>query len=239
VAETVLVIPGLNGAPGLLMSAAPSLFPPGWSIQAHDHHDDLALDGVPGIAQRALHAVDAQRIWLCGESFGGTVALTAAHLAPERVKGLMLLSTFGWHPSTLARRGQPALAIWSFLGARVPDSVYRAGRLASVMSQLGPRLDHALLARYMRHPRANVIAYRRKAELSLSFDARPWLPSVEAPAFVLVGRWDPVVPPSAGKELARLLPRATLHTLPGGHLVHLVQTDRVGALLGDWLAGLG
>ena len=41
-----------------------------------------------------------------------TVALTMARLRPERVKGLILLSTFGWHPSMLARRGASALAVW-------------------------------------------------------------------------------------------------------------------------------
>src|SRR5262249_32212021 len=92
--ETVVLVPGLNGAPGLLMAAAPRLFPAAWRVTPYDHHDDLALDGVPGIAERALEASDAEQVWICGESFGGTVALTAAHLAPERVKGLILLSTF-------------------------------------------------------------------------------------------------------------------------------------------------
>jgi pimeloyl-ACP methyl ester carboxylesterase len=200
-----------------------------------DHHGDLADDGVEGMAERALTTIGDDAVWLCGESFGGTIALTTAHLAPSRVKGLILLSTFGWHPSALARRGQNALALWSYLGRRVPDSVYRMGRLASVTSQLGTRFDPELFTSYMQRPRANVDAYRRKAELSLTFDARPWLASIEAPAFVLVGRWDPVVPPSAGRELARLLPRATLFTLPGGHLVHLVHAERVGELIRRWL----
>jgi pimeloyl-ACP methyl ester carboxylesterase len=51
---------------------------------------------------------------------------------------------------------------------------------------------------------------------------------------VLTGTWDPVVPASAGLELARTIPRATLHRLPGGHLVHLVRANQVGALIADW-----
>jgi pimeloyl-ACP methyl ester carboxylesterase len=232
--ESVVVIPGLNGHPGMLMQAAPHLFPADWQAVPVDHHDDLALDGVVGMAERLLEGIDEPRFWLCGESFGGTVALTAAHLAPHRVRGLILLSTFGWHPSTLARRGQGALSLWSFLGGRVSQPIYQAARLASVTSQLGMSFSAELLTSYLSRPRANVPAYRRKAELSLTFDARPWLSSIACPAFILVGRWDTVVPPSAGRQLAHLLPQAQLYILPGGHLVHLVQAERVQGLLETW-----
>jgi pimeloyl-ACP methyl ester carboxylesterase len=105
-------------------------------------------------------------------------------------------------------------------------------------TQLGLVFPAALLASYLSRPRADVAAYRRKAELSLTFDARPWLARLETPSFILSGTWDPVVPPSAGRELARLLPNARLHTLPGGHLVHLVRAETVGRLVEDWARSL-
>jgi len=43
-----------------------------------------------------------------------------------------------------------------------------------------------------------------------------------------------VVAPSAGRELARVMPGAKLHTLSGGHLVHLVRPAEVGRLIADW-----
>lgn len=230
----VLLIPGLNGHPGMLMAAAPTLFP-GWQAAAFDHHRDLAVHGVEGLAERALSSLpDDGPAFVCGESFGGTVALTLARAAPERVSGLILLSTFGWHPSEIARRGVGALAVWSFLGGRVGTTMYRAGRLASMPTQLGFFFPPGLLRGYVSRPRANVAAYRTKAELSLTFDARPWLPSIQNPAFILAGRWDPVVPVSAGHALARGMPNATLHTLGGGHLVHLVHARRVGRLIEEW-----
>jgi pimeloyl-ACP methyl ester carboxylesterase len=202
---------------------------------AFDHHADAASDGVEGLARRALRQLpEAERVFVCGESFGGTVALTMAHLAPERVSGLILFSTFGWHPSNLARHGVGALALWSFLGGRVHTSVYRAGRMASLPTQLGFQFSRELLRRYLERPRAHIVAYRNKAELSLRFDARPWLNTLEMPAFVLTGTWDPVVPASAGRELARRLPHAALHTLRGGHLVHLVHSELVGGLIAHW-----
>src|SRR5689334_9331288 len=105
VAPRVLVIPGLNGHPGLLMRAAPTLFPR-WPAFAFNHHVDVAPGGVEGLAERALALIEPdERVVVCGESFGGTIALTLARMAPERVRGLILFSTFGWHPSMLARRG--------------------------------------------------------------------------------------------------------------------------------------
>jgi pimeloyl-ACP methyl ester carboxylesterase len=126
------------------------------------------------------------------------------------------------------------MAVWSFMGNRFNTTTYQAGRLVSVPSQLGLRVPPALLRSYISRPRADAAAYRSKAELSVAFDARPWLASLTCPTFVLTGTWDPVVAPSAGQELARLIPNVTLHTLPGGHLVHLVRAAQVGRLIGAW-----
>jgi pimeloyl-ACP methyl ester carboxylesterase len=241
-APRVLIIPGLNGDPGMLLRAAPLLFPT-WRPVAFNHHHDMAEGGVDGLAERALacltEASDGQEpIFVCGESFGGTVALTLAHMVPERIAGLLLFSTFGWYPSALARRGAGALAVWSYLGGRVGGSVYQASRLVSVPSQLGLRFSPEVFRDYVDRPRSDTDAYRVKAELSLTFDARPWLGAIQAPTFVLTGRWDPVVPVSAGQHLARTIPHTTLHTLGGGHLVHLVNAARVGELITHWARGV-
>jgi pimeloyl-ACP methyl ester carboxylesterase len=106
--------------------------------------------------------------------------------------------------------------------------------MASLPTQLGLVFPGDLFRSYITRPRAHVAAYRTKAELSLTFDARPWLPSIGCPTFVLTGTWDPVVPAAAGRELALRIPNATLHTIQGGHLVHLVHASRVGALITDW-----
>ena len=221
------------------MDTAPVLFH-GCRALAFSHHQDLAAGGVEGLASRAFALLDqaapGERVVVCGESFGGTVALTMAHLHPERVRGLILLSSFGRYPSALARRSVGGMAVWSFLGSRFNSTAYRAGRFVSVPSQLGLKVSPALLRNYIRRPRAHLAAYRAKAELSVAFDARPWLASVTCPTFILTGTWDPVVAPSAGRELARQMPNTTLHRVSGGHLVHLVHPALVGALIADWAA---
>jgi 3-oxoadipate enol-lactonase len=221
------------------MRWAPTLFP-AWDHVAFNHHLDLAEGGVEGLSERALDVVadDTDRLFICGESFGGTVALTLAHRHPERVQGLILFSAFGWHPNDLARRGAGGLAVWSFLGGRVAMPMYRMGRIASMPTQLGLRFPRDLFHDYITRPRANIAAYRAKAELSLTFDARPWLAEIEAPTFVLTGSYDPVVPVEAGRELAATIPNARRYQLPGGHLSHLVNAPRVGELIEEWARDL-
>jgi pimeloyl-ACP methyl ester carboxylesterase len=235
----VLIIPGLNGHPGLLMRAAPTLFPD-WEHVCFNHHVDMAEDGVEGLAERALQSLgeDQKPAFICGESFGGTIALTLAHRHPERVKGLILFSTFGFHPSMLARRASAGLAVWSFLGYRATIPVYKAARVASAPTQLGMHFPRDLFRAYIDRPLADIAAYKAKVELSLSFDARPWLADIGCPTFVLTGRFDPIVPVQAGKELAHTIGGAELHQLSGGHLVHLVQTKQVGQLIDTWARDL-
>jgi pimeloyl-ACP methyl ester carboxylesterase len=236
----VLVIPGLNGAPELLTRAAPRLFP-GMQVLPFDHSLDLAEGGVDGLADRALAVLDAdsggaEPAYVCGESFGGTVALTLARRNPERVRGLLLLCAFGYYPRGHARRGRLGLAAWRLLGDRVAAGVFRVSRPFRIPGTLGLRFTREQFWAYLRYSDGYPPAYRRKCEASLHFDARPWLASLTCPTFILTGTWDPVVPSSAGAELAHLIPRARLHRLPGGHVVYLVRAAEVGRLVAGWIA---
>ena len=237
----MLAVPGLDGDPRLLMAAAPQLFP-GMRVLLFDHSRDRAEDGLEGLAARALALLDADveaksPTYICGESFGGTVALTLAHRHPERVHGLILLSTFGRYPAASSRLGRLGLLLWRKLGDRLARGLLRAWRPVSVPGALGLpiRSSREILLAYLTRPQLDLAAYRTKSELALRFDARPWLPDLACPAFVLIGTWDPVVPTQAGRELASLLPRAEVHCLPGGHLVHVARATEAGDRIARWM----
>jgi pimeloyl-ACP methyl ester carboxylesterase len=235
----VLAIPGLDGDAGLLATAAPRLFSDMRTL-VFDHWSDSMAGGMDGLADRALAVLDrdtqgAAPAFICGESFGGTVALILARRHPERVRGLILLSAFGWYPRLVTYGGHVGMVAWRLLGDRVAHHVFRIWRPFSVPGALGRTCPADIRQAYIGRPAPYLPSYRIKCALSLTFDARPWLPEIRCPAFVLVGSRDPVVPTAAGRELARLLPNAVLHQLAGGHLVHIVAADAVGRLIRAWI----
>jgi pimeloyl-ACP methyl ester carboxylesterase len=237
----VLVVPGLDGDPRLLLSVAPRLFR-GMRALLFDHSRDRAEGGLEGLAERVIAVLDADAegkapAYICGESFGGTVALTLAHRYPSRVRGLILLSTFGWYPAGSSRFGRLGLLVWRMLGDRVARQLLRAWRPVNMSGALGlgVRSSRELLRAYLARPELDLPAYRAKTELALRFDARPWLSDLACPTLVLIGTRDPVVPTRAGRELARRMPRAELRCLPGGHLVHIARAAEAGELIAQWI----
>ena len=232
----VLIIPGLDGHTALWRSVAHTVLPglrPVW----FDHADDRAEGGFDGLAERALARLDAEHVsaepvYVLGESFGGPVALTLARRYPERVRALILVSTFGWYRTRALARC--ALAASHVLGDRAFHRLLRWSHPLTAPGALGFDAPRAVLRAYLRRPLGDIRAYRAKCQLSLQFDARTWLAEVPHRTFVLVGRSDPVVPPSSGRQLAERLPAASLYTVDGGHLPWCVYPERVGAMIADW-----
>ena len=234
----VLVISGLDGDPRLLMGVAPRLFR-GLRALAFDHSWDAAEGGAEGLAERALAVLDADAegaapAYVCGESFGGAVALALARRYPERVRGLILLSAFGWYPAAASCASQAGMLLWRLLGDRLAAPIFRAWRPVSVLGALGLGCPPDVRRLYLDRWALDLPSYRAKSALALTFDARPWLGEITCPALVTIGTRDPMVPTSAGRELARRLPHAGLHCLPGGHLVHVVRAEEAGALIARW-----
>jgi 3-oxoadipate enol-lactonase len=241
-AARVLVVPGLDGDPRLLMAAAPRLFP-GLRALPFDHLRDAVEDGVEGLAARALRVLDADPAgdapaYVSGESFGGTIALTLARRYPDRVRGLILFSAFGWYPGAWAYGSRLGMVCWRLLGDRLTAPLLALWRPVGVAGALGRRPPRALTRAYLARRSLHLPGYRAKSAVALAFDARPWLGEIACPALILIGTRDPVVPTRAGRELARRLPNARLHCLPGGHLAHIVRAPEAGALIARWLADL-
>jgi pimeloyl-ACP methyl ester carboxylesterase len=67
-------------------------------------------------------------------------------------------------------------------------------------------------------------------------DSRPMLPAIRVPTLVLVGDEDALTPPEQAREMAGLIPGATLVVAPRcGHLSTLERPEAVKAALWTWL----
>ena len=170
----LLVIPGLDGDPSLLRSAAPDLFQafrPVW----FDHRLDDVAGGIDGMAERALAMLDAdeeaqQPAYVCGESFGSTLALTLAHRYPDRVRGLVLLSGFAWYPRSSAWSAQLGLVMWRVLGDRLTRPLLELWRPIGVPGALGWRSPPAIRRAYLSQAVHHLPGYRGKCEIVVAFD---------------------------------------------------------------------
>jgi pimeloyl-ACP methyl ester carboxylesterase len=203
-----------------------------------EHSMDGAADGLTGLARRALSVLDAdaegaEPAYICGESFGGPIALTLARHFPDRVRGLILVSTFGRYPARL--NVQVGLAATRLMGNKASRRLLELTHPLTAAGALGSKAPRHIRQAYVRRRLGDIGAYRTKCEITLRFDARPWLHEIRSHALVLAGDADPVVPPAAGRILARGLRVARFHTVSGGHLAWCVRPAEVGSLVDDWL----
>jgi pimeloyl-ACP methyl ester carboxylesterase len=226
----------------MVQAAAPRLFR-GMRVLPFDHRLDGLAGGVDGLAERALTVLDSDPeadtpALVCGESFGGTAALTLAHRHPARVRGLILLSAFGWYPPAFGYGPRLPLGFWRVLGDRWARRLLSLWRPLSLPAALGWGCSSDVMRAYIRRPVLHLEGYRAKCEVALRFDARPWLHAIRCPTLILIGTWDPFVPTRAGHELAERMPNARLQQLAGGHLTHVARPGEAGELIANWAATL-
>jgi pimeloyl-ACP methyl ester carboxylesterase len=188
-----------------------------------------------------LDRLDIRRATIAGHSWSGGVAIAMAERAPHRVVGLVLVASV----SPLEPLGplDRALAI-APVGAMVAASLNLTGRVLSlrpVRQLLAPRLlgasDDAVIALASAWRRADIGRSFLIEQRSLA-DELPRLAAglgdIAAPADVLVGEADRIVPAHAGARLAAALPRGRLIRLPGaGHLLPRQQPDAIVAAIDE------
>ncbi len=152
------------------------------------------------------------------ESFGGAVALTLALRRPDLVRRLVLVNTFAWYPR------QPLIQLLAAGGRYLPR-------------RPGPTWSRNLRGRLFFPPNTPqteqdawwrltadvpLWAYGMRTGLIARLDLRPRLGEIQVPTIVFVSPNDRIVPPPAGRLLAKRIPNARLMEKTAGHaaLIH-------------------
>ncbi len=170
-----------------------------------------------------LDALGLQQAHVCGASMGGMIAQHMAVRHPTRVKSLTLIMT-----TTGARSlPQPGLRVRGALLSRPsgnsPEAV--VAHLSRVFSIIGSpayppdaqRLQERLRASVARAWRPAGTA-RQLAAVMADGDRSILVQNLRVRTRVIHGESDPLVPVTAGRELARLIPGAEADFIPGmGH----------------------
>jgi poly(3-hydroxyalkanoate) depolymerase len=173
------------------------------------------------------------RFDVLGISWGGALAQQIALQYPRRCRRLVLVATATGslmipararvlaHLSSPRRHRDPAHA------ARIAGSVYGG------MIRRHPELADPI-ARSQAFP-VSVPGYLYQLWAGAGWTSLPWLPLIRQPTLILAGDDDPIIPLANAKIMAALLPRATLHVYPDGHLGLLTRAGELAPLVSDFL----
>jgi poly(3-hydroxyoctanoate) depolymerase len=193
---------------------------------------------MPGIARtvrRMLDVLGYDRVDVLGVSLGGVIAQQLARQAPGKVRRLVLAAT---GPGLGGMPGSPEVLLALATPRRYyqPDYYRRiAGRIYGGDARRDPLL-HGSIARFIERP--SMRGYLGQLYAISGWTSLPWLRTLPQPTLVLAGDDDPIVPLVNGRILARWIPDARLHVVPGGgHLFLLERPAEMAALVAGFLNG--
>jgi pimeloyl-ACP methyl ester carboxylesterase len=229
----LVLLPGL-ATDAALWQAQLAVLPAVWRSIVTDVHTREAT--ITTMAVRLLEEHPGPLV-LCGASMGGMIALEAARLAPQRLRGLALLGTTA-QPETPEMRAVREAAIELFAQGRLREVLQANVPLAFAPAQAGnASLVDAYIAMIERAGSDQLIAQNRA--VITRPDARVHLHALPCPLLMICGAHDQLSPPEMAREIAALAPRAELVELADcGHMITMEQPDALNALLLDWLGRL-
>lgn len=196
-----------------------------------------SIGSIEEYARFALSVLDDREIdraVVAGLSMGGYIALAIARIAPERLRGLMLLDTRETPDTPEAKKGRLESA-----------EKVRAGK------SVKPVVDAMLPKMFGPSPSADLVEEVTDIMMSSSVDGvaaalqamadRPdttaVLPQIRVPVLVVVGEEDSITPPADAERMAAAIADATLVKLPGaGHLSNMEQAEAFNAAVSEFVA---
>jgi pimeloyl-ACP methyl ester carboxylesterase len=186
-----------------------------------------------------LDQLEIQRADVCGYSLGGAVAQELALAAPDRVRALVLCSTWATTDNWLRVR----FNTWERIAPVAdPATVTDLGALDLYTHRFFADLTALEMLRAMAAAAPNERGpdgLVRQWRADQAHDARDRLEQIACPTLVVVGDEDVLVPRRYSKEVADLIPGARLEVIEAaGHGAFLEQPDAFRAAVEPFLKQL-
>ena len=196
---------------------------------------DIAIPSMARHAANLLSSLELPYIHVVGHSMGGQIAQELALMAPERVRSLALLSSWGkpsgrltillTELSKLAGMISPEEWQRNFLPWVLTDSAYAAPGL----------IDQVVQANAQNPDRPSAALLQAQAVAIATSDTSNRLPSLKVPTLVAVGEQDILTPPNYSREVNRAVGGSVFELLPGGHGLIAEAALELAAHLADFL----
>jgi 3-oxoadipate enol-lactonase len=174
-----------------------------------------------GDLAQLLDHLQWQAVTVAGCSMGGCVAQAFAAKYPQRTAGACFIDTTAWYGAEAPKqwreraatgRTKGLAALIDFQVTRWFSDGFRASR---------PDAIEPLKAIFLAN---NIDCYQATCEMLGDADLRPLLPSITAPAAVVVGEEDYAAPVDMAKALDEAIPQSTLTVLAGAR--HITPVER-------------
>ena len=164
-----------------------------------------------------------------GVSWGGGLAQQFAFQHPDRTGKLVLCATAA---GVLMAPGDPRVLVKMADPRRYVDPSYMQANFHALYGD-----EHAADGHVSRLRPPSQKGYLFQLGAMLGWTSAFYLPFLKARTLVLMGEQDRIVPMINGKLLARLIPHATLKTVPGGHLFLVSRPAETFPIIEDFLGG--
>lgn len=189
-----------------------------------------------------LAAMDIPQAHVFGWSLGSTIAQELALRHPQRVRSLVLVSTWGrtdavqtalftalGHPWRTGHRDAALTA----LGLGFSSQMLNSPQFQAMMGQLAPLFPSTP---------SQMAAAAAQWQADITHDALDRLKDVSAPTLVVSAEHDLLAPPALAQAVAEQIPGARFELLTGpdaSHAVLLERPEEFGKLVMDFLGNLG
>jgi len=196
--------------------------------------------GIDELAQDAADILDGRQARVVALSMGGYVALTLALVRPELVRSLVLAGTGAGGPDRVPRPQDVRDAYAAAIG--LPFDEYGRATMPMTFSpgwtERNPERFEEILAARGEHPTPDVTLDAHLRACYAFYSGGCEVERIDAPALVLHGDADVIVPVENGRMLAARLPNARYVELPGrGHNLPLEDPDTFNPLVLEFLEG--
>ncbi len=173
-----------------------------------------------------LNKLELPKVFLCGHSMGGGIALWIAVHHPERVRGLILIGTGSSLPVNLT-------LIEDMTNAKVYAAAVDNICRWSFSLHADPRVIKNFKEQMLK-TRPSVLQGDFRA--CDAFDLRGRLDQIQTPALIIVGELDKMTPLRFSEELERVIQDAEMVVLPQtGHMVPLEKPQSTAELVRTFL----
>ena len=189
------------------------------------------------LADDAARILDGRPAHVVGFSMGGYVALTLALAHPELVRSLVLAGTGAGGPGRVPRPEHVREAFEAALNLQ-PEEARRATlpyTFSRGWTEANPERFEEILAATLEHPTPIETVLAHMAACYRFYDEALEVERINAPAVVIHGDGDLIVPVENGRTLARRLPNARYVELAGrGHNAMLEDPEAFNAVVLDF-----